>query len=61
MKILGIGVDLVETKRIARLINEKNFINRIFSKKEIFNSKKKVIKKNILLIDLRQKNLFLNP
>ncbi len=45
MKILGIGVDLVETKRIARLINEKNFINRIFSKKEIFNSKKKSDKK----------------
>ena len=45
MKILGIGVDLVETKRIASLINDKKFINRIFSKKEIFNSKKKIDKK----------------
>ena len=35
MKILGIGVDLVNNKRIKALINNKNFINRIFSKDEL--------------------------
>ena len=46
MKILGIGIDLVRTKRIDALINDKNFINRIYTKKEIFYSKKKKNKKN---------------
>ena len=41
MKILGIGVDLILNKRLKILINNKNFINRTFSKKEINFSKKK--------------------
>ena len=40
MKIIGIGVDIVKNKRIQTSIKNKNFINRIFSKKEIFLSKK---------------------
>ena len=39
MKILGIGVDIVENKRIRFLINNKDFINRTFGKKELKLSK----------------------
>ncbi len=41
MKILGIGVDIVQNKRIKLLINNKKFIKRIFGKNEIklFNKK----------------------
>ncbi len=39
MKILGIGVDIIENKRIKSLIRNKNFISRTFSKKEIKFSK----------------------
>ncbi len=41
MKTIGIGVDIVKNKRIKSSINNKNFINRIFSKNEILISKKK--------------------
>ena len=40
MKILGIGVDLVENKRIKFLLNNKKFLKRIFTKNEIKFSKK---------------------
>ena len=40
MKIVGIGVDLVENKRIKSSIKNKKFISRIFSRDEILNSKK---------------------
>ena len=40
MKILGIGVDIVQNKRIKELIKNKIFINRTFGKKEIMISKK---------------------
>ena len=39
MKILGIGVDIVDNKRIRFLINNKDFINRTFGKKELKLSK----------------------
>ena len=35
MKILGIGVDIVENSRIAKLLRNKLFIKRIFSNPEI--------------------------
>ena len=35
MKILGIGVDIVENSRITKLLKSKLFIKRIFSKREI--------------------------
>ena len=40
MKTIGIGVDIVDNSRIKSLLKNKNFINRIFSKKEILTSKK---------------------
>ena len=40
MKILGIGVDVIENKRIRNLINNKSFIKRTFGKKEVDFSKK---------------------
>ena len=40
MKIIGIGVDIVENIRIKNSIKNKNFTSRIFSKKEINQSKK---------------------
>ncbi len=40
MKILGIGVDIVENSRIQKQLKNKNFITRIFSKKEILHAEK---------------------
>ena len=40
MKILGIGVDLVQNKRIGDLINNKSFIQRTFGKREVNLAKK---------------------
>ena len=40
MKIIGIGVDIVENSRIQKQLKNKNFITRIFSKKEILHSEK---------------------
>ena len=38
MKIIGIGIDLVENKRF-KLLNNKKFLERIFTKNEIMFSK----------------------
>ena len=46
MKTIGIGVDIVENKRIKVLIRNKSFINRIFTKNEILISKKVINKTN---------------
>ena len=35
MKILGIGVDIVENSRVAKSLNSNTFIKRIFSNSEI--------------------------
>tara|TARA_B100001175_G_scaffold169460_1_gene143772 strand:- start:443 stop:826 length:384 start_codon:yes stop_codon:yes gene_type:complete len=40
MRIIGVGVDIVDNTRIKNSIKNKNFISRIFSKKEINQSKK---------------------
>ena len=40
MKTIGVGVDIVENKRIQKLIKNKKFISRIFSKGEIEKSKR---------------------
>ncbi len=60
MKIVGIGVDIIENSRINRLISNQKFINRVFSKSEIIKSKR--IKKNlfILLRDFRRRKHLLN-
>ena len=39
MKILGIGVDIVENKRFKRSIKNKNFLSRLFTLPEIKKSK----------------------
>ena len=46
MKILGIGVDVIQNKRIKRLINDKSFLKRTFGKNEIKFSKRKINKIN---------------
>ena len=46
MKILGIGVDIVENSRIGKLLKNKLFIKRIFSNSEILIAKKFKDKKN---------------
>jgi len=40
MKILGIGIDIIENKRIKKSINNIKFVNRIYSNKELKLSKK---------------------
>ena len=40
MKIIGVGVDIVDNTRIKKSIKNKSFITRIFSKTEIEKSKK---------------------
>jgi holo-[acyl-carrier protein] synthase len=40
MKILGIGVDIVENSRISKSLKSDFFIERIFSNVEILNAKK---------------------
>ena len=46
MKILGIGVDIIQNKRIKNLIFNKTFLSRTFSKNEIKFSKKTSSKTN---------------
>ena len=46
MRILGIGVDIINNRRIQTLINNKSFIKRIFGKSEIRLSKKITNKTN---------------
>ena len=40
MKILGIGVDIVDNSRIYRSLKNDSFIKRVFSKSEILSAKK---------------------
>ena len=46
MKILGIGVDIVENSRIKKSLKNNLFIKRIFSNSEILIAKKLKDKKN---------------
>ena len=46
MKILGIGVDVVQNKRIKSLIRDKRFLSRTFGEKEIKISQKFLDKTN---------------
>ncbi len=45
MKILGIGVDIVENSRIEKSLKNNSFIKRIFSNSEILLAKKIINKK----------------
>ena len=46
MRILGIGVDIIQNKRIKSSIKNKLFVSRTFGNKEIFFSKKTSDKTN---------------
>ena len=46
MKILGIGVDIVENIRIQKTLKNVNFIKRIFSSSEILLAQKIINKKS---------------
>ena len=46
MKIIGIGVDIVNNQRIKNSIKKKKFISRVFTKNEIVMSKNIKFKKN---------------
>jgi holo-[acyl-carrier protein] synthase len=46
MKIIGIGVDIIQNSRIKKLIKNKLFINRTYGKNEVKFSKKKINKTN---------------
>ena len=46
MKILGIGVDVIQNKRIKILVNNKKFIKRTFGNNEVKFSKKIIDKTN---------------
>ena len=46
MKILGIGIDIIQNIRIRELIKDKDFINRTFGKEEIRLSQKLSNKSN---------------
>ncbi len=51
MKIIGIGVDIIDNNRFKKLINKKKFIDRICSQKEILVLKNK--KNKILFLSKR--------
>ena len=40
MNIIGNGVDIIDNSRIKKLIKKKNFLKRIYSEKELNESKK---------------------
>ena len=40
MKTFGVGVDIIDNSRIKKSITNKRFLEKIYSEKEIFNSKK---------------------
>ena len=46
MQILGIGVDIVNNLRIKKSIKNNLFVNRVFSKSEVYQSKKTLNKSN---------------
>ena len=59
MKILGIGVDIIQNSRIKKAIKNKSFVSRIFSKSEIINSKKKNNKTNYFAKRFAAKEAFI--
>jgi len=57
MQILGIGVDIVSNLRIKKSIKNNSFVNRVFSKPEVYQSKKLQINLIIFPKDSLQKKL----
>ena len=46
MKIIGIGIDIIDNKRIKNSIKNRNFLNRIFGSHELLKSKNILNKTN---------------
>ena len=59
MKILGIGVDIIQNSRIKRAIKNKSFVNRIFTKSEISSSKIRNYKTNYFAKSFAAKEAFI--
>ena len=58
MSILGNGVDIVKNLRIKKLIKNVNFLNRIYTKKEIADSKRFFNKANFFAKRFAAKEAF---
>jgi holo-[acyl-carrier protein] synthase len=58
MKILGIGVDVIQNKRVRNLTSNKSFIKRTFGKKEIVLLKKNLNKTNFMAKRFAAKEAF---
>ena len=59
MKILGIGIDIIDNKRIKESIKNNKFKSRIYSSNELKLSKKTKNKVAFFRRDLQLKKLFL--
>ena len=58
MNIIGNGVDIIENKRIKNSLKIKGFINRVFTKEEINQSKKTNYKVNFFAKRFAAKEAF---
>ena len=58
MTIIGNGVDIVENNRIAKSIKNSSFINRIYTKNEVIQSKKSKNKVNFFAKRFAAKEAF---
>ena len=58
MRILGIGVDIIQNKRVRNLIKNKNFLKRNFGKNEFEFSKKILNKTNFFAKRFAAKEAF---
>ena len=59
MKIVGIGVDIIQNSRIKKAIKNKSFVNRIFTKSEISGSKIRNYKTNYFAKRFAAKEAFI--
>ena len=59
MKIIGIGVDIIQNSRIKKAIKNKSFVNRIFTKSEILSSKIRNYKTNYFAKRFAAKEAFI--
>ena len=59
MKIVGIGVDIIQNSRIKKAIKNKYFVNRIFTKSEILSSKIRNYKTNYFAKRFAAKEAFI--
>ena len=59
MKIVGIGVDIIQNSRIKKAIKNKSFVNKIFTKSEILSSKIRNYKTNYFAKRFAAKEAFI--